>query len=506
VEVAVVAPGGKKSAPPRTGDVPPDPPAIVESMRAFGYSLPDAIADLIDNSISAEASLVEITLHWDGADSWIRIIDDGIGMDAETLTNAMRLGSRNPNEVRDPHDLGRFGLGLKTAAFSQAAALTVVSRSEGSELGVRGWDLAHIGHTGRWSLLFEETAGDRPAIEALGSEAVGTAVLLKCLDRLVGDAEVEDEQAKSHFLRLSEGVEQHLGVVFHRFLESGLTIKVNGRPLQAWDPFLASASATQVLPAERLPFAGEHVEVQPYVLPHHSRLSPEAHRAAAGTRGWNPHQGFYVYRARRLLVAGDWLGLPFQKEEHYKLARIRIDLSNATDREWQIDVRKATARIPRELRDELKRIADATRSRAAEAYRYRGKRIARQANVDRSFVWTARVKRDTVEYRIDREHPLIGQALEEAGEGRPALERTLRVVEETLPVQAIVMEAREQPDGDRKPFAGREREVERMLREALDILVEHGAKPRDALTRLAAMEPFDSHPELVATISEEVEA
>lgn len=497
--------GGRTGA-PRTEEVPPDPPAMIESMRAFGYSLPDAIADLIDNSITAGASLVEVTLHWDGAESWIRVVDDGAGMDGGTLTNAMRLGSRNPKERRDPDDLGRFGLGLKTAAFSQAAALTVASRAAGEDLELRGWDLEHISRTGSWSLLFEETDGDGPAIEALGSGTVGTAVLLKRLDRLVGEAEVEDEQAKSHFLRLSEGVELHLGIVFHRFLESGLTIKVNGRALEAWDPFLASAPATQLLPAERLPFAGEEVGVQPYVLPHHSNLTPEAHRAAAGTRGWNQHQGFYVYRARRLLVAGDWLGLPFQKEEHYKLARIRIDLSNAMDREWQIDVRKATARIPRELRDELKRIADATRSRAAEAYRYRGKRIARQANVDRSFVWSARVNRGTVEYRIDREHPLIVQALEEAGEGRQALERTLRIVEETLPVQAIVMEAREHPDGDREPFAGREREVEKMLRETLGILVEHGARPGDALTQLAAMEPFDSHPELIATLAEEVEA
>jgi Histidine kinase-, DNA gyrase B-, and HSP90-like ATPase len=501
-----VAPRDAEVDAPRTEEVPPDPPAMIESMRAFGYSLPDAIADLVDNSITAAASLVEITLHWDGADSWIRIVDDGLGMDAATLTNAMRLGSRNPKERRDPNDLGRFGLGLKTAAFSQAAALTVVSRAAGSGLELRSWDLEHISRTGSWSLLFEETAGDGPALEVVGADALGTAVLLKRLDRLVGEADVEDEEAKGHFLRLSEGVERHLGIVFHRFLESGLTIRVNGRPLQAWDPFLASVSATQVLPAERLPFAGESVEVQPYVLPHHSHLSAEAHRAAAGTRGWNQHQGFYVYRARRLLVAGDWLGLPFQKEEHYKLARIRVDLSNAMDREWQIDVRKATARIPRELRNELKRIADATRSRAAEAYRYRGKRIARQANVDRSFVWSARVNRGTVEYRIDREHPLIAQALAEAGDGRGALERTLRVVEETLPVQAIVMEAREHPDGDREPFVGHEREVDRMLREALEILVEHGARPGDALTRLAAMEPFDSHPELIATLAEEVEA
>jgi hypothetical protein len=490
---------------PRTEEVPPDAVAMIESMRAFGYSLPDAIADLVDNSITASASLVEITLHWEGADSWIRIVDDGGGMDGETLTNAMRLGSSNPNEPRDPRDLGRFGLGLKTAALSQAAALTVASRAGGSPTRVRSWDLDHIARTGSWSLIVEEAPGDEPALKAIAGREAGTAVLLKRLDRAVGEAELEDEQAKSHFLRLGETVERHLAVVFHRFLTSGLTITVNDRELQPWDPFLASHPATQVMPGERLPFAGGQIEVQPYVLPHHSRISQEEHRAAGGPRGWNQHQGFYVYRARRLLVAGDWLGLPYHKEEHYKLARIRIDLSNAMDREWQIDVRKAKARIPRELRDELKRIADATRSKAAEAYRYRGRRIARQANVDRAFVWSARVNRGAVEYRIDREHPLVETALEEAGDGRKALERALRVIEETLPVQSIVMESRDHPDSDRAPFSGRQREVERILWEALGILVDAGAKPADALTQLAGMEPFDSHPELVAAAAEGLE-
>jgi hypothetical protein len=492
-----------RNAEPRTEEVPPNPAAMVESLRAFGYSLPDAIADLIDNSITAGSTRIEVTLHWQGTDSWIRILDDGNGMDGVVLTNAMRLGSMNPKEVRDPGDLGRFGLGLKTAAFSQASALTVASRADGSGLELRSWDLDHIAATDSWSLIVGQSPGDDPAVEPLADGAVGTAVLLKNLDRLVGEADLEDERAKSHFLRLSEAVEEHLAAVFHRFLESGLTIRVNGRDLVGWDPFLAADPATQLLPAERLPFAGEQVAVQAYVLPHHSRLSTAAHRAAAGTRGWNQHQGFYVYRARRLLVPGDWLGLPVQKEEHYKLARIRIDLSNAMDREWQIDVRKATARIPRELRDELKRIADATRSRAAEAYRYRGRRVARQANVDRSFVWTARVNRGTTEFRIDREHPLILQTLEEAGAGRDALERALRLVEETLPLQAIILEARETPDADREPFAGRQREVEKMLRQAFEILVEHGADKSDALDRLATMEPFDSHPELVAILAEE---
>jgi hypothetical protein len=490
----------------RAEDVPPNPAAMIESMRAFGYSLPGAVADLVDNSISADARRIEITLEWRGPDSWIRVFDDGVGMSASELTNAMRLGSRSPREHRDPSDLGRFGLGLKTAAFSQAAALTVVSQVQGGKTELRSWDLAHVTETGSWSLLFASTPGDEPALAALEDGKCGTVVLLKRLDRLVDEADVEDEHAKSHFLRQAEAVAAHLGTVFHRFLRSGLRMFVNGNPVTPWDPFLVSDSATQQLPAENIPFAGERISVQAFVLPHHSRLSTQDHRAAGGIRGWNPHQGFYVYRARRLLVAGDWLGLPFQKEEHYKLARIRVDLTNAMDLEWQIDVRKATARIPRELRDELKRIADATRARAAEAYRYRGRRIARSANVDRNFVWSARVSRGTLHYRVDRDHPLIRDALNDAGEGRQTLERALRIIEETLPVQSIVMDSRDHPDADRAPFNDRQRELSEILRRAYDALIDHGAHPRDALARLASMEPFDSHAELIAALEEQVGA
>jgi hypothetical protein len=490
----------------RTADVPPDPAAMIESMRAFGYSLPGAIADLVDNSISAGASEISIDLRWNGRDSWIRVLDDGRGMDSQELTGAMRLGSRSPREDRAPDDLGRFGLGLKTAAFSQATVLTVASLGPAGETEVRGWDLGHVTDSQAWSLLLDPHPDDAPALDLLEEITTGTAVLLRNLDRLVDDADIEDEHAKLHFLRNAKAVENHLGAVFHRFLSSGLTIKVNGNVVDGWDPFLASDPATQDLPPESLPFGRERVGVQAYVLPHHSKLATEDHRLAAGTRGWNHHQGFYVYRAKRLLVAGDWLGLPMQKEEHYKLARIRVDLSNAMDLEWQIDVRKATARIPRELRDDLRRIAQATRAKAAEAYRYRGKRIARSANQHRRFVWSAEVKRGSVRYRVDRDHPLISETLVEAGEGRPALERAIRVIEETVPVQTIVMEAREKPDSDRAPFTDEELELAAMLRNAHSMMIEHGAAPRDALSRLASMEPFDSHPQIVAAFEEEIDS
>src|SRR4051812_12743919 len=131
-------------------EVPPDPAALIESMRAFGYSLPAAIADLIDNSITAGARHVDVRLHWAGDDSWIAVSDDGGGMRDAELTKAMQLATRNPNDPRNPADLGRFGLGLKTAAFSQARSLTVASRPPGSAVAVRRWDLDHVAERQSW--------------------------------------------------------------------------------------------------------------------------------------------------------------------------------------------------------------------------------------------------------------------------------------------------------------------------------------------------------------------
>jgi hypothetical protein len=499
---------------PFTEDVPPDPGAMIESMRAFGYSLPTAVADLVDNSITAGAISVWVDLHWEGGQSTVRVLDDGRGMAPAALTNAMRLGSRSPRELRAPDDLGRFGLGLKTASFSQARDLTVASRAQGGAIEARRWDLDFVTRTRSWSLLKGPDATTEHVLADLGPLEHGTLVRLERLDRLVGDVSVDDTAAHERFLEHVNRTEAHLAMVFHRFLSGtqALHLYINGRRVEPWDPFLIdhpAHAATQQLPPDSLPFEGGKVEVHPFVLPHQSKLGVELHRRAAGPRGWNAHQGFYVYRARRLLVAGDWLGLPFRQEEHNKLARISIDLDNAMDASWQIDVRKATARIPGPLRDRLKAMADTTRRRASDAYRFRGKIVAREQRAGQAgFVWQRRSDRDgQVTYVVNREHPLISASLDEGGAVREAVQRTLRLTEENLPLAAITIDASERPEtvDAQQPFAGRDREVLDMLRRTHVALVSAGGEPLLALQTLASVEPFDTHPAAVAVVHEELE-
>lgn len=487
----------------RSQDVPPNPAALIASMRAFGYSLPAALADLIDNSITAGASTIQVRTEWAGGRPSISIEDDGCGMSEDVLVEAMRLGSRSPREERSPTDLGRFGLGLKTAAFSQALSLTVATRGEGGTLAVRRWDLEHVTAENRWSLLMDGDAAAQRVIDAFAASTKGTLILLQHLDRLSGDTDVEDHDAADHFLKHADGVIAHLAMVFHRFIaEDGLRIIVNGSPIAAWDPFLTGARGGSRLPEETLTLNGRSILVRPHVLPHSSHLTADQRSAGAGPRGWNQQQGFYVYRARRLLVAGDWLGLPMQPEEHHKLARIAIDLDNSMDLEWQIDVRKATARIPRELSHELARIAGATRRRAREAYSYRGKILARSSADQHGFVWSPRIKNDAISYRIDRSHPVVSRARNDPA--RAAVDALLRLVEETVPVAAIVLDSSERPDRTRAPFTGHESEVETILHDTYASMVAAGARPNDTLAMLARSEPFSDHPHLIAALKEEV--
>lgn len=485
--------------------VDPDPSALVESLRAFGYTTATAIADLIDNSITARAKNVWVEFFWNGPDSWIRVDDDGVGMTEGELVAAMRPGSRSPSDERDREDLGRFGLGLKSASFSQCRLLTVRTRAQGA-VSSRAWDLDEVARTSEWRLQWNLQEETLRVLEGVAS-AVSTTVLWEQMDRIVDGRPVEDRRAQDQFLALQAEVEAHLAMTFHRFMQRTkrpLRIWMNRQQVEPWDPFLLEEAATQSLPADPVYFRGLPIPIHPYVLPHHSKIDKPTHQRASGPRGWNAHQGFYVYRNQRLLLPGDWLGLPFQKEEHYKLARIQVDLPNSMDDAWHIDVKKAVARPPGALRPDLARIAKATRELAAGVYRYRGKQIGRRQSGGYALVWQQRVTRDKVHYRINRDHPLVRQVLDTAI-SRATVDALLRLVEETVPSTLIAMSQNESESAQANAFETAPSDVVTVLREVYTAMVKAGQTSHDAIERLAAMEPFGRYPDAVAGLSETVE-
>jgi hypothetical protein len=443
-------------------NVAPNASSMIESMRAYGYSVSAAVADLIDNSITANAKNVWLTFHWAGSESWARITDDGDGMNEEELREAMRLGSMSPLSKRSAGDLGRFGLGLKTASFSQCRRLTVMSKTAKDPTAVRRWDLDYLAsnQSAEWKLLTTGHEGSRSRLVFHDSIGRGTVVLWEVMDRIVGEADAENADDKAHFLDVLAELERNLGMLFHRFLSGKrprLRIFLNKQLVSAWDPFLENHSATQPFPVDPVK-VGKHgtITVRGYVLPHKDKLGDEQHAAASGPAGWNAQQGFYVYRNDRLIVPGSWLGLGpgrgWTKEEHYKLARIALDLPNTMDHLWQLDVKKSSAVPPAIIKARLRQLAKAVRDKAREVFAHRGKYGRRGARAEPDRPWrTSGPQR----YEIDRNHPLVTAfAADLDKEEKAEFEALLKVLQETVPVEQIWIDQADNPDTAKQPFSG----------------------------------------------------
>lgn len=485
--------------------VQPSASPVFEALRAFGYTPETSIADLVDNSIAARAKNVHIAFVWNDGDAYIVIKDDGEGMSEEALVDAMRLGSQSPVVERKKGDLGRFGLGLKTASIAQAREFSVVTSNEtGKKTVVRRWDLDEVQNTGEWRL---RNSLPSQALDDISFSETGTAIVWTKCDRLVGDPANGSQMTKAQFLRVADTVSGHLAMTFHRFLESPrrLRIYVNGSEVRPWDPFLTDNASTYSPGKEALPMHGHAIGVTPYVLPHKSKLAAEEHKRAAGIHGWNAHQGFYVYREDRLLVAGSWLGVGGMKEEHSKLARIALDIPVALDHMWQVDVRKSQVRPPASIVRDLERIGRTTKAKAQEVYRFRGKMEAAKSSQKFVFAWLQYKDRDNnISYRVNRENPVVRQALEAGPANAAQIEQLLRFVEETVPLTQIAVHLASSLESSQQPFEEDAKGLRELLQFSFDRMLTSGAAGEQVLEVLAKTEPFSLHPGIVAAFKESV--
>ncbi|WP_315860080.1 ATP-binding protein [Rhizobium leguminosarum] len=424
----------------RSVPIPPKPSALMSSLRGLGYSPETALADVIDNCITAGAANIEIDLKWEIDLPVAAILDDGRGMGEQMLVNAMCLGGEGPESERAPGDLGRFGMGMKTASLSQSRRLTVLTKPAGSPVHALRLDVAVIARDG-WVAEIPDPLPEHVLATKLARSRSGTLVLWDQLDELSG---LKGLSKEAFFLRLEE-IRAHLGMIFHRYIDgdaSRIAIVLNGRAIRAWDPFQSDHPATQAMPSQRIRHAGASFTIQPFVLPHRDRFENDvAYDAAGGPGGWGARQGFYVYRGKRLLVSGSWLGLggsrTWTRDESSRLARIQIDLPTDMDREWRIDVRKSQARPPGTLRSRLTDIAARCREAAREVFAFRGQgpRV-RGTPSEAHAVWLATATRSGIQYRINREHPLI-LACRAASENLRSLDAILSIIERTVPVERI---------------------------------------------------------------------
>ena len=226
-------------------EMPPFAPVLMESTRAIGYNLEAAVADIVDNSIAASADKISISFSPYDAVPYVSILDNGIGMSEIEIDNAMRYGSQSSLKVRAETDLGRFGLGLKTASLSQCRCLTVISKQQDCLEG-RRWDLDEVYRNGSWSLIKLETADINKIAQyttQLKDLDHGTLVIWEKLDRMLEGTTSTDKTMNKQM----DYVRNHLSLVFHRYLsgETGIkkvAISINKQPLIPKDPFLIGKS------------------------------------------------------------------------------------------------------------------------------------------------------------------------------------------------------------------------------------------------------------------------
>ena len=485
-------------------EAPPLAASTMNSLRGVGYAAGAAIADLVDNSIAAGCTRVDLRFVADGVHSYVTISDDGRGMTESELSQAMRIGCKNPLDSRSEEDLGRFGMGLKTASLSQCKKFTVLSKPAEGNISLRCWDLEWVQKTNAWQLLCEDPSLPEGILEQLQEQSQGTVVVWQQCDGLGAREGMDPERFTRAFYRMVETVDHHLRLFFHRYLEaSRLSITVNGTKLKPWDPFARWHHATTPSPRERV---GSDCYLQGFVLPHKDRLTAIEYEQGGGRDGWTAHQGFYIYRNDRLLVAGSWLGLGddrrWTKDESFRLARLSLDISNSSDAEWSIDIKKSTARPPERLRGKLTDLAQVTRKNARRVFAHRGSSGPRTHAPLRSPIWGSTLRGDHHVYRINRRHPLVQTARLDMAEEK-LLESLLRLIEETVPVQKIWLDVAEAGELSPRPFHDSElQEVQSILQALFEALTTHqGYTPQEACERLMETEPFQYYPELVKMLN-----
>ncbi|MDE9457924.1 ATP-binding protein [Xenorhabdus bovienii] len=421
----------------RTIDVIPHAASLIEGHRDFGYNLETALADIIDNSISSGATCINLHIDVTTEEPWIALADDGCGMTEPELIEAMRLGTKNPTDERAAKELGRFGLGLKSASFSQCRCLTVLTRRHNITSCAR-WDLDRIANLNSWTLELPSNVEKISGYKLL--PATGTVVIWKKLDRLSDSYTDDREKRITHMNAEFSRAERHLKLVFHRFIEGSkpqLKLLLNGRQLEPLDPMVSFHPSTQRTPEEIISLPKGDVRIRCYTLPHHRRMTKDEWEDAGGSEGHLKSQGLYVYRENRLIIAGSWLGLTKQTELT-KLCRIAIDIPNSMDSEWKIDVKKSSTQLPSIVRERLKKIIERFVGTSKRIYRSRGQKL-----VDTTLypIWNRIQKNDQIIFRPNLEHPVFLSYLEKLPEElREGFECCLRLVGSGLPIETLYTE------------------------------------------------------------------
>ncbi|BBN54402.1 ATPase [Pseudomonas chlororaphis subsp. aurantiaca] len=400
--------------------------------------------------------------------------------------------------------MGRYGLGLKTASISQCRRMTVISKQD-TCISAFCWDLDVVIEKGAWVMLQLEESDCQvlPHFNKLSSQKSGTIVLWQNLDKLLV-GEVNPENALGAKMLAAR---EHLSLVFHRFLvkegnRAKVSIAINGSAIVPFDPFLANHKATQPLDEEVFSVEGKRIVVKPFILPHMSKLNSTDSQLVGGSEGVRNQQGFYIYRNRRLIIWGTWFRLA-RKDELSKLARVRVDIPNALDHLWTLDIKKSAAHPPEVVRLNLKRTIDRIRAVSGRTIAFKGRKTS---DSEITPGWNEIVDRAGVRFDINRSHPMISEFSKSLDrEGQARLNLILGIIESSFPADALY---NRMASDVRTEFAS-DRAIENineMVAKLMKNMPAESSVRKQLLMSLHLIEPFNLYPALTKKIVEEYES
>ena len=420
-----------------TFDFTPDPISLLESNRNLGYSIEEAISDLIDNSISAEATNVSYEIHPNNGKPYFLLKDNGIGMSNldNELVDSFRLGSKNPLDERDPNDLGRFGFGMKTASLSQARILTVITKKKGYNTLAFSLDLNFIRDNGKWLLKKIDDDFYKAEFDFLKDLDSGTIIRWDDWDRA--------PKSENDLLSLNSQIKDYLSVCFHRFIEKGISISCHDYSLESCSPIPSGEGAEFY--SEIILDKNNKAKQTSYILQHPKNWEENygninRFNSFRLFNGFERQQGIYIYRCDRLLTPqGGWLGL-LKKGNAAKFARVVIDYPNDADALWSLDITKTNASIPFEFKREIKKLIDKTKKKSVTKIVSGNRNIKRSLSQTHSNIWKISDEKEfnSYKYIIDNNHPILRGLIDEKKIKEKDLNFLLKLISENLPVAKII--------------------------------------------------------------------
>jgi len=464
-----------------TEDFSPSPHEFLVSNKSLGYKLTEALADLVDNSISADAKNIWVEIK-DTHNSQFSVViaDDGCGMSLDELRESFRPSVNSTKIDRSKNDLGRFGMGMKTASLSLSNELHVFSNKEGKING-RLLDVNRIKEHGKWELEIIDL-NDFGELNKVSENISISGTIIYLKNCLSNDYSVAPDIAKQ--------VKNYFSVIYHRFLEKGLEIQVNNIEVKSVPVIPKSAQFK-----DGNPFKDSNWDYKIWLLPPESRIHEKDDEV--NLQRFNSYflesnmldqQGLYFYRSNRLVsIKSDWYDI-VPKKQKYRLARVEVDIPSTDDNIWGVNVMKNKVSIPKRHKDHIKNVIKTAYSKSKE--RISGEerdRITGGWQKDSENPWYFIEDNAMTLPKINKDHPVIQSFFSEWSDSR--IEALSSFLVQSFPVKEL-SELYESSEGT----SSRDN-IEKIQRlfESLLIELQASMSTEEARSLLMNNEPFKSN-------------